>query len=63
MFLTTTYERPQFPVLVHNIVTMVNFAITLESLHLQLLTMVLGSEKKELEDKFAENSKEAYENS
>lgn len=63
LFLTTTYERPQFPILIHNIVTMVNFAITLESLHLQLLAMVVGNEKKELEDKFAESSKEAYENS
>lgn len=47
----------------HNIVTLINFTITLESLHLQLLAMVVGSERKELEDRFTENSKEAFESS
>jgi len=57
LFLTTPLERPHFSVDIQNISIMINFQITIESLHQQLLTMIIGTERKELEERFMENSK------
>ena len=57
LFLTSPLERPHFSVDMQNISIVINFQITVESLHQQLLTMIIGTERKELEERFMENSK------
>jgi hypothetical protein len=61
LFLTTPLERPHFSVDIQNVSIMINFQITIESLHQQLLTMIIGTERKELEERFMDNSKQAFE--
>lgn len=61
LLLTTPAERPHFSVDIQNLSIIINFQITVESLHQQLLTMIVGTERKELEERFLENSKEAFE--
>ncbi len=61
LFITTPLERPHFSVDLQNLSIIINFQITVESLHQQLLTMIIGTERKELEERFMENSREAFE--
>jgi len=42
-------------------VTLVNFEASLESLKSKLLALVIANEKKDLEEKYSEACKEAYE--
>ncbi|CDW77756.1 dynein heavy chain axonemal [Stylonychia lemnae] len=62
LFLITNLKNPHFDVNISNFATMVNFYVTFDGLQQQLLSLVVANERSDLEEKFSENTKEAFEN-
>lgn len=60
LFVVSTHPRPHFDVNITNHVTLVNFSVNIESLQAQMLGLVVLNERKDLEDAYHENSKEAF---
>jgi len=60
--LVTTYKAPHFDVDVSNLTTLVNFQITYDGLLSQMLALVVANERRDLEDRFTDSSKEAFDN-
>ena len=61
ILLTCSQETPHFTAALQNSVLLVNFEVTLESLQSKLLSMIIGAEKKDLEEKYTEACRDAYE--
>ena len=60
LFVISTHPRPHFDVNITNHVTLLNFSVNVESLQAQMLGLVVLNERKDLEDTYSENSKEAF---
>ena len=60
LFVVSKHAKPCFGVNITNHVTLVNFNINTESLQAQLLSLVVMNERCDLENTYAENSKEAF---
>ena len=61
LFVVSTHPKPHFDVNITNHVTFLNFSVNVESLQAQMLGLVVVNERKDLEDTFNENSREAFE--
>jgi len=61
LFVVTTLSKPHFDANVTNHVTILNFNVNLECLQAQMLGLVVLNERKDLDDTYNENSKEAFE--
>lgn len=61
LYVVTTHPKPHFDANVTNHVTVLNFSVNLECLQAQMLGLVVLNERKDLEESYAENSKEAFE--
>ena len=59
--MVTTHPKPHFDANVTNHVTVLNFNVNLECLQAQMLGLVVLNERKDLDDTYNENSKEAFE--
>ena len=62
MWLVTADQTPHFDVNVVNNAILVNFQVTFEGLNQQMLSLVVANERQDLEDKYNDNTKEAFEN-
>jgi dynein heavy chain len=60
LFVISSHPRPHFDVNITNHVTLLNFSVNVESLQAQMLGLVVLNERKDLEDTYSENSKEAF---
>jgi len=60
LFVVSAYAKPHFDVNITNHVTLLNFSVNVESLQAQMLGLVVLNERKDLEDTYSENSKEAF---
>jgi hypothetical protein len=60
LFVLSKHARPHFDVNITNHVTLLNFSVNVESLQAQMLGLVVLNERKDLEDTYNENSKEAF---
>ena len=61
MYVVTTHPHPHFDAHVSNHVTLLNFSVNLECMQAQMLGLVVLNERQDLEDTYAENSREAFE--
>lgn len=61
LFVVTTHARPHFDANATNHVTVLNFNVNLECLQAQMLGLVVSNERRDLDDAYGENSKEAFE--
>jgi len=60
LFVVSSHPRPHFDVNITNHITLLNFSVNIESLQAQMLGLVVLNERKDLDDTYTENSKEAF---
>lgn len=61
LYVATSHPQPHFDANVTNHVTLLNFSVNLECLQAQMLGLVVLNERRDLDETFAENSREAFE--
>ncbi len=62
IFLVSNDVAPHFDVNFSNLTTMVNFYVTMDGLQAQMLGLVVANERKDLEERYTDSSKEAFDN-